>query len=231
MKVAILGTGNVGQTFAEKLISLGHQVMMGTRNVEVTLARKATDNYGGLPFGEWYSKNKGVQLGTFAETVKFGDMILNALQGATTISTIKSCTLSDFDGKIILDISNPLDFSKGFPPFLIEGLNNTNSLGEEIQKILPTSKVVKTLNTMYSGIMVNPSMVNNGNHTNYICGNDAGAKSAVKELLRSFGWDDSNTLDLGDITNARGTESTLLIWTRIYGAIKTGVFNFNIVKN
>jgi 8-hydroxy-5-deazaflavin:NADPH oxidoreductase len=145
MKVAILGTGNVGQTFAEKFISLGHQVMMGTRNAENTLARKATDNYGSLPFGEWHSKNERVQLGTFAETVKFGDIVLNALQGAVTISTIESCNSTDFDSKIIIDIANPLDFSKGFPPSLIEGLNNTNSLGEEIQKILPNAKSCKNI--------------------------------------------------------------------------------------
>lgn len=230
MKVAILGTGNVGQTFAEKFISLGHQVMMGTRDVADTKARKATDNYGSLPFGEWHSKNPQVQLNTFAETVAFGEIIVNVLQGGITISTINSCNSVDFDGKIIIDIANPLDFSKGFPPSLIEGLQNTNSLGEEIQKILPNAKVVKTLNTMYSGIMVNPAMVNNGNHTNYISGNDVVAKEKVKDILKTFGWNEANILDLGDITNARGTEAVLLIWTRIYGATQTGAFNFNIVK-
>jgi 8-hydroxy-5-deazaflavin:NADPH oxidoreductase len=230
MKVAILGTGSVGQTFAEKFISLGYQVMMGTRNVENTLARKATDNYGSLPFAEWHSKNQTVQLGTFSDTVKFGDIVLNALQGAVTLSTIEACDAADFDNKIIIDIANPLDFSRGFPPALIEGLNNTNSLGEEVQKILPNAKVVKTLNTMYSGIMINPAMIGNGNHTNYICGNDADAKAKVIEILKSFGWNAENILDLGDITNARGTESTLLIWTRIYGATKTGAFNLSIVK-
>jgi 8-hydroxy-5-deazaflavin:NADPH oxidoreductase len=229
MKIAILGTGSVGQAFAEKFISLGHQVMIGTRNVEVTLARKAADNSHSLAFGEWHSKNPNVQIGTFAETVKFGEIVLNALQGAVTIATIQSCNATDFDGKIIIDIANPLDFSKGFPPSLIEGLNNTNSLGEEIQKILPNAKVVKTLNTMYCGIMVNPAMVNNGHHTNYICGNDADAKTKVIEILTSFGWHESNMLDLGDITNARGTESTLLIWTRIYGAKQSAAFNFHIV--
>jgi 8-hydroxy-5-deazaflavin:NADPH oxidoreductase len=230
MKIAILGTGNVGQTFAEKFISLGYQVMMGTRNVENTLQRKGTDNYGSLPFSEWHSKNQRVQLGTFAEAVKFGAIVLNALQGSITISTFKSCNANDFDGKIIIDIANPLDFSNGFPPSLIDGLNNTNSLGEEIQKIVPNAKVVKTLNTMYCGIMVNPAMINNGNHTNYICGNDADAKIKVKEILNAFGWSNDHILDLGDITNARGTESTLLIWTRIYGATQTGSFNLSIVK-
>jgi 8-hydroxy-5-deazaflavin:NADPH oxidoreductase len=229
MKIAVLGTGSVGQTFASKFIALGHEVMMGTRNVADTLERKATDNYGSLSFGEWHNSNQKVKLGTFAEAVAFGEIVLNALQGAVTIPTIKSIKTADFDRKILIDISNPLDFSQGFPPSLLDGLNNKNSLGEEIQKIVPNAKVVKTLNTMFSGIMVNPLMVNNGNHTNFICGNDADAKEKVKEILHDFGWKSENVIDLGDITNARGTEATLLIWIRIYGATNNGVFNTNIV--
>lgn len=230
MKIAILGTGNVAQTFAEKFISLGHEVMLGTRNVADTLARKATDNSGSSPFSEWHAKNTTVQLGTFAEAAAFGKMVVNALNGGGTIPAFTSCETKDFDGKIILDVANPLDFSKGFPPSLIEGLNNTNSLGEELQKTLPNAKVVKTLNTMWAGLMVNPSMINEGNHTNFICGNDADAKSEVVTLLTTMGWNTANILDLGDITNARGTEAILPIWVRIYGATQTGAFNFAIVK-
>jgi 8-hydroxy-5-deazaflavin:NADPH oxidoreductase len=157
-------------------------------------------------------------------------MVINALNGRATIAAIKTCKTADFKGKTILDVSNPLDFSKGFPPSLIKGLNNTNSLGEAIQKTLPNAKVVKTLNTMWAGLMVNPTMLNGGNHINFVCGNDADAKAQVKTLLASFGWAEDKTLDLGDITNARGTEAMLPIWVRIYGAIQTGVFNFGIVK-
>lgn len=230
MKIAILGTGNVGQSFAEKLVSLGHEVKMGTRNVSTTMERKSTDNYGSLPFGEWHSKNGEVQLMTFKDAVSESEIVINALQGATALSVIRSCNKSDFDNKIVIDISNPLDFSQGFPPSLLEGLNNTNSLGEEIQKELPKAKIVKTLNTMWSGLMVNPTMINNGEHQNYICGNDKEAKEKVITLLLSFGWSKDNILDLGDITNARGTESTLLIWTRIYGVTQNGAFNMKLVK-
>jgi 8-hydroxy-5-deazaflavin:NADPH oxidoreductase len=230
MKIAILGTGNVGQTFAAKFIELGHEVMMGTRNVADTMERKATDNYGSLPFNEWHNSNKNVQLGTFEEAVTFGEIVVNALQGAATLSAIKSANISDFDGKIVIDIANPLDFSQGFPPSLLEGLNNTNSLGEEVQKLLPNAKVVKTLNTMFSGLMVNPKMLNDGDHTNFICGNDSEAKETVKGFLRDFGWKNENILDLGDIKNARGTESTLLIWTRIYSATNNGLFNSKIMS-
>jgi 8-hydroxy-5-deazaflavin:NADPH oxidoreductase len=230
MKVSILGTGNVGRTIAEKLISLGHEVILGTRNVAVTLERKDSDNTGGLSFGEWHSKNKKVQLMTFKDAVKEGEMMINALHGAAVLSVIQSCHLFDFDYKIIMDIANPLDFSQGFPPSLLPGMNNTNSLGEEIQRAIPNSKVVKTLNTMWSGIMVNPAMINQGEHQNYICGNDEAAKEKVIELLVSFGWMKEYILDLGDISNARGTESTLLIWTRIYGAMGSGAFNMKIVQ-
>tara|TARA_R110002033_G_scaffold113008_1_gene158302 strand:+ start:8139 stop:8831 length:693 start_codon:yes stop_codon:yes gene_type:complete len=230
MKIAVLGTGNVGQTLAEKLISMGHEVKMGTRDVSTTMERKSTDNYGSLAFREWYSKNEKVQLITFKEAVIQSEMVINALQGAIALSVIQSCNTSDFDNKIVIDISNPLDFSQGFPPSLLEGLNNTNSLGEEIQKELPKAKVVKTLNTMWCGLMVNPTMINNGSHQNYICGNDKEAKEEVLGLLLSFGWSKDNNMDLGDITNARGTEATLLIWTRIYAATQNGAFNMKLVK-
>jgi len=230
MKVVILGTGNVGQTLAEKLISLDHEVIMGTRNVEATLDRKSSDNSGELSFGEWHYKNEKVNLMTFKDAVGEGEIIINALHGAAVIPVIQSCNLSDFDNKILMDIANPLDFSQGYPPALLPGLHNTNSLGEEIQKALPKSKVVKTLNTMWCGVMVNPAMINRGAHQNYICGNDKGAKETVTDLLVSFGWSKEYIMDLGDITNARGTESILLIWMRIYGIRGSGVFNMKIVE-
>jgi 8-hydroxy-5-deazaflavin:NADPH oxidoreductase len=230
MKIAILGTGGVAQTFAEKFISLGHEVMLGTRNVAETMSRAGNPNMGVLPFAEWHAKNPTVQLGTFAETAAFGKMVVNALNGGGTIVAFESCNAKDFDGKIIIDVANPLDFSKGFPPTLIEGLNNTNSLGEELQKAIPNAKVVKTLNTMWAGLMVNPSMINEGNHTNFICGNDAEAKAEVVKLLTKMAWKVANILDLGDISNARGTEALLPVWVRIFGVTKTGAFNFSIVK-
>jgi len=113
---------------------------------------------------------------------------------------------------------------------LIPALSNTHSLGEEIQNKFPTTKVVKTLNTMWCGLMVNPLMIAEGNHTNFICGNDSDAKETVKVLLREFGWKSENILDLGDISNARGTESVLPIWLRVWGATQNGAFNFKIVS-
>jgi len=138
--------------------------------------------------------------------------------------------INDLNGKILIDIANPLDFSKGMPPSLLPELTNTNSLGEEIQKTFPDVKVVKTLNTMWAGLMVNPAMIGGGDHTVFICGNDSGSKGEVKEILKLFGWKDSNILDLGDISSSRGTEMYLPLWLRIFGAKNNGAFNIKIVS-
>jgi hypothetical protein len=230
MKIAIIGTGTVGQTFASRLITLGHDVMIGTRNVSEKLASTARDGYDNPPFSEWYEQNKSVKLGTFAESAAFGEIILNVTQGANSINALKQADAKNLKGKILVDIANPLDFSKGMPPGLIPDLSNTNSLGEEIQKTFPGTKVVKTLNTMWCGLMVNPVMVGGGDHTNFICGNDTDAKNKVKSLLIEFGWKSENILDLGDISSARGTEAVLPIWLRIWGATQNGAFNFKVVS-
>lgn len=219
MKIGILGTGSVGATIGSKLVDLGHQVMMGSRtnNNEKSQA--------------FVSKHQGVNAlaGTFGEAAAFGEVVFNCTKGEFSLDAITMAG-SEINGKVLIDVSNPLDFSNGMPPCLIPNLANTNSLGEEIQRKFPETKVVKTLNTMWCGIMVDPNIVGNGNHINYICGNDAEAKNVTVSILKQFGWKDETLLDLGDITNARGTEATLLIWLRVYGATKTGAFNFNIVK-
>jgi predicted dinucleotide-binding enzyme len=230
MKIAVIGTGTVGQAFASKLSSLGHKVMMGTRNVAAKLAGTGQDMYGNPPFSEWHAANKSVQLGTFAEAAAFGEIILNVTQGGKSINALKLAEAKNLDGKILVDIANPLDFSKGMPPVLLPELSNTNSLGEEIQKTFPGAKVVKTLNTMWAGLMVNPNMIGGGDHTAFICGNDAEAKTKVKSLMNEFGWRNENILDLGDITSARGTEAVLPVWLRIWSATQNGAFNFKVVS-
>lgn len=218
MKIAVLGTGTVGDTIGSRLIELNHSVMMGSRTANNEKALAFTAKH----------KDKAYA-GSFADAAKFGEVIFNCTKGESSIAVLKSAGM-EINGKIIIDISNPLDFSKGMPPGLIPTLSNTNSLGEEIQKVFPQAKVVKTLNTMWCGLMVNPNMIGGGNHTNFICGNDAEAKAKVKLLLNEFGWKNENILDLGDISNARGTESVLPIWLRVWGATKNGAFNFKIVS-
>ena len=227
-KIAILGTGTVGQTFAERLIGLGHEVMIGTRNVQEKLSTPGKDG-GKNAFATWHEANTKVKLGTFAEAAAFGELILNTTQGMSSVAALNLATAKNLDGKVLVDIANPLDFSKGMPPCLAPELSNTHSLAEEIQKTFPNAKVVKTLNTMWCGIMVNPALIK-GDHVNYICGNDEAAKTTVKTFLKEFGWKDENILDLGDLSAARGTEAVLPVWLRIYGAKKMGAFNFNIVS-
>ena len=220
MKIAILGTAGVGQAFATRLTGLGHETMIGTREVGGTSEK----------LSEYFAKNPQVKLGTFSDAAAFGELIINVSKGSNSVDVIKSAGEKNLKGKILVDITNPLDFSKGMPPSLIPELSNTNSLGEEIQKMLPDTKVVKTLNTMWNGLMINPAILADGDHVNYICGNDEGAKNKVKKFLNELGWKNESILDLGDITGARATEATLPIWLRVYGAKKSGAFNFKIVS-
>ena len=225
MKIAILGTGAVGKAFAARLTELGHEVTVGTRNTQATLEKEGENS-----FKNFLEKNPKVKLGTFADASAFGEIAINVSNGGGSLSMIKSAGTNNLKGKILIDISNPLDFSKGMPPSLIPELSNTNSLGEELQKLLPETHVVKTLNTMWNGLMINPSLISNGDHVNYICGNDADAKKKVLNFLNALGWKNESILDLGDITAARATEATLPIWLRVWGAKQTGAFNFNIVS-
>lgn len=216
-KIAVLGTGVVGATIGSKLIELGHQVMMGSRS---------KDNEKAFAFVE---KHPGqATAGTFADAALFGEIIFNCTSGVGSLDALKMAGEENMIGKIIVDLANPLDNSKGFPPSL--SVVNSTSLGEEIQHAFPKSHVVKTLNTMWCGLMVNPMMLNDGDHHVFVCGNDTSSKEMVKSLLASFGWKDKNILDLGDITASRGTEMYLPLWLRIYGSTKNGAFNIKIVS-
>ena len=227
MKIAVFGTGIVGQVIANRLAGLGHSVTIGTRDAAKTLARTDKDPYGNPPFGEWYTQNKStIKLGTFSDAAAQAEIIFNCTMGQGSVDALKQAGHANLKGKIIVDISNPLDFSKGMPPFLSPG--NTDSLGELIQRTFPEVKVVKTLNTMNCFLMVNPTALP-GDHTVFVSGNDSDAKTTVKGFLKSFGWKESNVIDLGDITTARGTEQLLPIWIRLYGVLQNPMFNFNIV--
>ncbi len=217
MKIAVLGTGAVGTTIAARLIELGHQVMIGSRS---------KTNEKAIEFVNKFDTN--VSNGTFEEAANFGEIIFNCIRGEFSIAALQS-TGNGINNKILIDISNPIDTSKGAPLSLIPELSNTNSLGEEIQKSFPNTKVVKTLNTMWSTLMMIPSMLQDGDHTNFICGNDEDAKNKVKNLLYEIGWKESAILDLGDISASRGTESLVLLWLKIWG--KTiGTFSLKVVN-
>ncbi|MFZ1676928.1 MAG: NAD(P)-binding domain-containing protein [Saprospiraceae bacterium] len=226
MKIAVLGTGVVAQTISEKLNALGHEVMLGTRDVKNTLSRSGPDSFGRPPFAEWHDRFKEIKLGTYTEAAVFGEFIVNATNGVGTLAALEQAGKKNLANKIMLDIANPLDFSKGMPPSLT--ICNTDSLGEQIQRNYPETKVVKSLNTMNAYIMVNPGLLPE-DHTVFLNGDDESAKTKVKELLQSFGWKEKNMIDMGDITTARGTEQLLPIWVRLWGALQNPMFNFKIV--
>lgn len=227
MKIAILGTGMVGQVLAPKLIELGHDVVLGTRNVADAKAKTGTNSWGQPEFGTWYKDNAHIKLATFTEAAAHGEWILNATSGGGALPALHAAGASNLNGKIMIDISNPLDFSQGFPPSL--SVSNTDSLGEQIQREFPQVKVVKTLNTVNAYVMIAPQSLAGGDHTLFVCGNDTDAKSKVTDFLkREFGW--QQIIDLGDITNSRATEGLLPIWIRLMGVLKTPMFSFKIVQ-
>jgi 8-hydroxy-5-deazaflavin:NADPH oxidoreductase len=218
MKIGILGTGVVGNTIGSKLVKLNHEVMMGSRT---------SDNEKGKEFVK--ANGSKASHGTFADAAKFGEMIFNCTGGSVSLNVLHMAEATNLKGKILIDISNPLDFSKGMPPIMIPSLSNTTSVGEAIQKAHPDALVVKTFNTMNANLMVNPSLVK-GEHDVFICGNDARAKTKVKEMLAWFGWKPDTIVDLGDITGSRGMEMILPLWVRLWGVYQSPNFNFRIVR-
>ena len=226
MRMGILGTGVVGKTIAARLAGLGHEVMVGTRDPEETLSRTEPDQYGNPPFSTWQQEHPEVELGTFGEAAVHGEMVVNATAGAVSLEALDMSGEENLNGKVLVDISNPLDFSKGMPPTL--SVSNTDSLGEQIQRRFAEAKVVKTLHTMNAYLMVDPAQLAGGEHTIFVSGDDVEAKEAVSELIRSFGWTD--IIDLGDISTARGTAMLLPIWLRLFGALQKLTFNFKIVR-
>jgi 8-hydroxy-5-deazaflavin:NADPH oxidoreductase len=217
MKIGIIGTGMVGSTIGNKLVALGHEVKMGSRTANNEKAAA-------------WAKGAGAKAsqGTFADAASFAEqLVFNCTNGMGSIEALKAAGAQNLKGKILIDISNPLDFSKGMPPTLFAG--NTDSLGEQAQAALPDTQVVKTLNTVTASLMVDAGKVGGGDHHLFLCGNDAAAKASVSEFLKTqFGW--KNILDLGDISQSRGTESFLALWIRMYGALKTAEFNIKIVR-
>ena len=211
MKIGVLGTGSAGQTVATKFVAMGHDVMMGAR---------AADNEKVLGFAE----RTGGRAGTFANAAAHGEMVLNCTRGDTSLAMLSTLS-AELRGKILVDVANPLDFSQGFPPHLT--VSNTDSLAEQIQRALPETFVVKSLNTVNASVMIEPSRVP-GRHSVFVSGNDLHAKGRVMDFLRGLGW--QSIVDLGDITSARAAEQILPLWTRLYTVLGTADFNIAVMK-
>lgn len=216
MKIGVLGTGIVGRTIGSKLVSLGHEVKLGSRSA------------GNEKASEW-ARDAGANAsaGTFAEAASFAELVFNCTSGGGSLEALRAAGHQHLEGKVLIDVTNPLDFSKGMPPTLFTG--STDSLGEMAQRELPGTKVVKTLNTVNCELMVDARRVADGEHHMFVAGNDPEAKAQVTDILRSwFGW--KHVLDLGDISGARGTESYVALWVRLWGSLHTADFNVKIAR-
>jgi hypothetical protein len=215
MKIAVLGTGMVGQAIATKLVAVGNEVMMGARDAK---NEKAV---------AWVKAN-GVRAsaGTFRDAAAHGQVVFNCTSGAAALDALNAAGADNLRGKVLVDITNPLDFSQGMPPMLFTG--SGDSLGERIQRAFPDAKVVKTLNTVNCQVMVDPARIP-GEHDVFVSGDDMDAKAEVTRMLKEwFGW--KSVIDLGDITTARGTESYVLLWVRLWGSLGTADFNVKVVR-
>lgn len=213
MNIGILGTGMVGEALGTKLAACGHAVKLGARSAANEKA------------AAWAAKTSGTH-GTFADAAKDGEIVFHCTKGDVAVDVARSAGAENLAGKILVDVTNPLDFSKGMPPTLF--VSGDDSLGERIQRELPKTRVVKALNTINASVMVEPARLG-ADTAVFVSGDDAGAKTAVEKLLREdFGW--KSVVDLGGITTARGTEAYLLLWIRVFGAIGTAEFNVAIVR-
>lgn len=225
--VGVLGTGIVGRTLARKIASLGHDIIMGTRDPDASLAVTERSPRGLEPLSSWLDANDGVSLATFADSAAAGEIVFNAASGERSLDALRSAGAPNLGGKILIDVGNPLDMSKGMPPTLLVG--NTDSLGEQIQREFPDAKVVKALNIVSAPVMVDPGAVAGGDHHMLIAGNDEAAKAEVDRILKGwFGW--RHVLDVGDMTAARGLEAYVILWVRMMMSLGTVGFNVKVAR-
>lgn len=226
MKIGIIGSGVVAQTLGSKLIGLGHDLILGTRDPNKLDEKKMF----GATLREWKSQTEGrtktARIATFKEAAAHGELLINATSGLVSLEALKLAAADEVGAKVLLDVANELDASKGRPPAVLA--SQERCLGERIQAAFPNLKVVKSLNTINAQVMVDPQAVGGGDHTVFVSGNDAEAKATVVALLKSFGWTD--VLDLGDLSTARGPEMYLALWLRLWGATKTGQLNIKVVR-
>ena len=216
MNIGVLGTGMVGRTIASRLVGLGYEVKMGSREAGNEKAREWAQEAGPKAWE-----------GSFADAAAFGELVFNCTAGEHSIAALERADASNLAGKILVDVANVLDFSGGRPPAV--GLGTKDSLGEQIQRSFPEAKVVKALNTMNCDVMVDPTKVP-GDHDVFICGEDEDAKAQVARVLREFGWPAEHIVDLGGISAARGTEGYVALWLNLMGVVGTGQFNIALVR-
>jgi 8-hydroxy-5-deazaflavin:NADPH oxidoreductase len=214
MKIGVLGTGIVGQTIGSKIVQLGHEVMMGSRE-EANI--KATT----------WAKEEGprASFGTFANAAAFGDILFNCTLGSASLGALRHAGAENLRGKILIDTANPLDYSSTLWTLTV---SNNDSLGEQIQRAFPEAKVVKSLNTMNCNVMVDPHKLSERTDV-FVSGNDIDAKAMVVSILRDwFGW--RSIIDLGDITTSRSVEMYVILWHNLRNVISSPRFNIKVVS-
>lgn len=214
MRVGILGSGPVGQSLGRGLASKGHDVKIGSRK-----PKKAD-------LAEWLKTTKGkVSAGSFAEAAAHGELLALCCLGTAVEPVIELAGPRNLEGKVLIDVTNPLDFSKGMPPGLFVG--TTDSLAERIQRSLPKTKVVKAFNIVGNPTMIKPQM-KQGAPTMLIAGNDAGAKTSVVTFLKELGWQD--VIDIGGIDGARWLEALVPLWVRVAQQVGTWTPAFRVLR-
>jgi predicted dinucleotide-binding enzyme len=215
MNIGVLGTGVVGRSLATKLIAVGHDVMMGSRQADNPTAVA------------WAAHARTARCGTFADAAAFGAIVVNATAGTASLEVMQAAGARNLHGKVLIDTSNPLVASADGPPSL--SVANTDSLAEQIQRAFPAARVVKALNTVTASVMVNPASVP-GEHVLFMAGDDEMAKEIVVGLLGEMGWPEARILDLGGVIAARGMESYVLLWVSLMRATGGESFNVTIAK-
>lgn len=221
MKIAIIGTGMVGRGLAARLAGLGHDVAIGTRDVDDTLARTTP------PYAQWQQENPRVRLLTLSDAGEHGEVIINAANGQNALAALEGVGAGPLAGKVLLDLALPLDLSEGFPPTLT--ISNTDSLGEQIQRAFLDTRVVTSLTSVYYQVMIDPTRVP-GPHSIFVAGDDSDAKRVVEEILRDFGWPTDSIIDLGDISGARGVEMYARLFFTLYNAFESFDFNIHVTR-
>ncbi|MGD0729419.1 MAG: NADPH-dependent F420 reductase [Candidatus Micrarchaeaceae archaeon] len=206
MKIGIIGSGDVGKALASGFAALGNEVVIGSRDPNNEKIKTAVEKMGKLACS-----------GTFEEAAKFGDIIVIATLWVGTENAIKLADQKNFSGKIVIDVTNPLDFSEGAPKLM---LGHNNSAGEQVQKWLPESHVVKAFNIVGNAHMFKPEF-KNGPPDMFYCGNDENAKKEIAKIIHEFGW--ANAIDLGDIKSSRLLEPLAMVWIT-YG-LRTSSWN------
>jgi predicted dinucleotide-binding enzyme len=214
MRIGVLGTGPVGHALGTRLAELGHEVTMGSRDAANAKAVA-------------WARDNGGTAGTFADAVRDAELVVNATSGGVSLAVMKAAGGdAALAGKVLLDISNPLDYSTGQ---LVLTVVNTDSVGEQLQRALPGAMVVKSLNTVNANVMVHPELIP-GEHTMFMAGDHATAKETVARLLMDFGWPERDILDLGGITGARAMEMYLPLWVSMWQATGTLAINVHVVR-